>query len=160
MGCCCSSDTVPDAPETIKPDPSDTNPITVAVAAFGTFGGSRDFGIWEGKRPSGSSEQKNSVWLWFNKSDIPGDARNVRIDLENFQRGYLSDDPKKGKVLYYATMSEKPNFQHFARVAGAGRESFFGFWKSTTYMDPEDSHYVHSPKHTNQYNHIPNHRVL
>ncbi|RYH17890.1 hypothetical protein EON65_27955 [archaeon] len=158
MGSCCSSDTVPDAPDSIKTDPNDKNPISVEVAAYGTFGGCRDFGIWEGKRPTGSTEQKNSVWLWFNKSDLPGG--NVRIDLENFQRGHSSDDPQKGKVLYYATMSERPSFQHFARVAGAGRESFWGFWKENSYLEPEDSYYANCSKHIGQFNHIQNHRIM
>ncbi|RYH16939.1 hypothetical protein EON65_29310 [archaeon] len=39
---------MPDASDNIKPDPNGKNPILVEVSSFGTFGGSRDFGVWEG----------------------------------------------------------------------------------------------------------------
>lgn len=144
MGGICSTDVTPDAPKVIKADP-DANPVAVQVAAFGMFGGSRDFGIWLNQRPAGSSEQNETVWLWFNKSTLPGG--HVRVDLENFMRGHNADFPKKGRVLYYAQMAERPNFQHFQRVAGSGRDAFFGFFGSNSYQDPDDMFYINHPQH-------------
>lgn len=143
MGCC-SSDVVPDAPEVLKPDPTG-NPVKVQIAAFGMFGGSRDFGIWENVRPTNGDEAKKSVWLWFNKSDLG--PNTVRVDLENFQRGHLPEQPNKGKVLYYATMAERPSFQSFQRIANTGRDSFFGFFGGNTYQDNDDGFYINHNEH-------------
>lgn len=144
MGGCCSSDAAPDVPQDIKMDPG-MNPITIQSAAFGTFGGSRDFGVWENTRPADSGDQKKQMWLWFNKSDLG--PNRVRIDLENFRRGHNAEQPDKGKVLFYATMNEKPSFEYFQRAAGSGRDSFFGFFGSSTYLEPEDIYYTNHIQH-------------
>eukprot|EP01031_Cornospumella_fuschlensis_P044042 gene44042-53844_t len=144
MGGICSTDVTPDAPKVIKADP-DANPVTVQIAPYGTWGGSRDFGIWQQQRPKDTTEQNDTVWLWFNKSTVGGGQ--VRIDLENFVRGHNPDFPKKGKVLYYAQMSEKPNFQSFQRVAGSGRDAFSGFYNPSSYQEPDDMFYINHIQH-------------
>lgn len=150
MGCCCSSDSVPDAPTEVKSDPG-MSPVKVQVAAMGSFGGSRDFGIWENMRPSSGSDQKKTMWLWFNKSDLG--PNKVRIDLENFKRGHVADQPDKGKVLFYCMMDEKPTFQYFQRTCGSARDSFFGFFNNSTYSDPEDMYYASHPQHVKNIRH-------
>eukprot|EP00981_Chlorochromonas_danica_P004885 scaffold978_cov172-Ochromonas_danica.AAC.16 len=149
MGCCCARDVIPNAPDVIKEDPNPQNPITVQVAALGSWGSSRDYGIWENARPKTGDEASKTVWMWFNKSNIT--QTQVRIDLENFKRGHIPDQPKKGKILYYATMSEKPSFQSFQRVAGSGMDGFFGFFGQNTYQDREDNHYINHPQHTQKW---------
>ena len=49
----------------------------------------------------------------LNKSST--EPNKARIDLENFQRGD-KEDKNKGKVLYYATVTEKPYFEQFQRA--------------------------------------------
>jgi hypothetical protein len=146
---------IPDAPQDLKPDPKSEDPVNVQIAALGTWGGSRDFGVWEGVRPDNSDDANKAVWLWFNKSDIS--PNHVRIDLENFQRGHNQENPKKGRVLFYATMLEKPNFQSFQRVAGSGHESFAGFYGSGTYAEQDDTFYC---QHGAAQQGIHAHRVL
>lgn len=146
MGCC-SSDVVPEPPEVIKPDPG-VDPVVVQVAALGMWGGSRDFGVWEGKRPTDNGDANKSVWLWFNKMDVA--AGQVRIDLENFHRGHIPDQPKKGRVLYYAVMAEKPMFQSFMRMANGARDSFYGIYDNNTYQEQDDNFYINHPTHRNK----------
>ncbi|RYG63645.1 hypothetical protein EON64_15510, partial [archaeon] len=128
----------------IRADP-DSNAVTVQIAPYGSWGGSRDFGIWLHQRPNETSEQNDTVWLWFNKSTLAGGQ--VRVDLENFVRGHNADFPKKGNVLYYAQMSERPNFQHFQRVAGSGGDELWGFYAPNSYQDPDDMFYINHSQH-------------
>lgn len=60
--------------------------------------------------PAGSDDRKQKMWLWFNKSD--GSIPNTgTIDLENFVRGQNSSNPNKGRVLYTASVTERPSFE-------------------------------------------------
>jgi hypothetical protein len=54
-------------------------PVTVVSARLGFFGFSRDFGIWENLRPNTGDEQKQAIWMWFNKSTWG--PNNVKVDI-------------------------------------------------------------------------------
>ena len=69
MGCCCSSDSLPDVPDVIKPDPDFEGTIKVVTKALGTLGGGRDFSVHEFPYPTDSNDVKQKMWLWLNKSD-------------------------------------------------------------------------------------------
>jgi hypothetical protein len=82
--------------------------------------------------------------LWFNQ-ETSGQNQG-KIMLENFERGHIPDQPKKGKVLYYATVTEKPHFDSFQRIASSSFERFFGLY-TDNYTAQEDSYYVNHPTH-------------
>lgn len=146
MGGCCSGDTVPPVPKNIRADPDAEQPIKAVSARLGFFGASRDFGIWHESRPKQSADQKDNIWLWFNKSNIKGSkTREVQIDLENFQRPQ-NGNKNQGKILYSAVFTESPNFQIFQRFANQGHGAFFGFFKSSP-PDPEDNFFVNHQTH-------------
>jgi hypothetical protein len=88
------------------------------------------------------------MWLWFNKSTSGPNAG--RIDLENFSRGHVKEEPLKGKVLYYALVTEKPYFESFQRIASSGFERFFGLY-TDQYAVEEDAYYLRHPSHTSKH---------
>ncbi len=147
MGCCCSGDTVPPVPKNMRPDPDADQPINAVAARLGYFGASRDFGIWYENRPKDSDEQKDNIWLWFNKSNVEGGKkRQVQVDLENFKRPEDGENKDKGKVLYTALFSDSPSFQVFQRWANQGFDCFYGFYKNSP-PDEGDDFYVHHHTH-------------
>eukprot|EP01031_Cornospumella_fuschlensis_P039299 gene39299-47831_t len=149
MGALCTTDVNPDLPKLILADPDEKTPVGIQVAPYGFLAGSvdsRDFGIWLNKRPASVKEQRETAWLWFNKSD--GEGGQERVDLENFQRGHNKDDLSKGKVLYYALISDKNAFQYFHRIANSGTEAFTGFTEAGNSPEHNDSFYTQHPTHT------------
>ena len=54
------------------------------------------------------------MWLWLNKSTTG--PNTGLIELENFERG-AKEDKMKGKVLYKASVTERPVFESFQRIA-------------------------------------------
>jgi hypothetical protein len=144
MGGCITTDVNPDKPDVVQPDPvaSDQTPVTIVVARFGSWGFSRDYGIWHDSRPDNNEEQRQALWMWFNKSSISDSAT---IELENFNR---PEGSEKGQVLYRANFTEKPHFQIFQRQATqSGRQSYFGFFKSNAYQERDDMYYVNIMRH-------------
>jgi hypothetical protein len=162
MGCC-QSDTVPDLPDEIKPDPKLNGTVEIITARLGYFGNSRDYGIWDGFRPDNQKEANKKLWLWFNKGEV---EKETRVELENFTR----DDPNiknKGRILYYATLQKKPEVSSFRRSVNNGTEEFFGFFVQkdlgSTYNRYEDEHYFrdipnHKPGHDIHAHHV--HKVV
>jgi hypothetical protein len=147
MGACCSDDVATN----IKPDPSSQETILCYVAQLGIFG-SRDYGIWQNTYPSSSSERTANMWMWFNKSTSEANPAFGVIDLENFVRGHKENDPKKGRVLYSAIITEKPIFQMFQKQVDDGAfHNFMGIFTGN-YNDPEDLVYVRHPNHTGKKN--------
>ena len=67
MGCCCSSDATPDVPQNIIPDPDVNTTIKVVTRKLGMF--SRDYSVHEGEYPKDSTEAKEKMWMWINKSN-------------------------------------------------------------------------------------------
>jgi hypothetical protein len=129
MGCCCSNDSSPDCPDVIKPDPptSTSSPITVDIAALGSWGTGHDYGIWENQRPSSNDEANKTVWLWFNKTANDKQHNGeTTVRLENFVRTDASD-PKLGKILYNCFLQKKPSVSFFQRYNGQSSDSFLGF---------------------------------
>ena len=49
----------------------------------------------------------------------------------------IKDNKDKGRVLYSATIVEKPAFQMFQRNANSGRDMLFGFFGGGSYVDQE-----------------------
>ena len=145
MGGCCSTDSTPDCPTVIRADPDFASPLEVVTKALGYWGMSRDFGVWEKEYPSSKEERTEKMWFWFNK--CTSGQNTGRIDLETFEgRGEKPEDPKKGKVLYYAMVTEKPFFQSFQRIANTSFDSFYGIY-TNGYADEPDSFYVNHPTH-------------
>jgi hypothetical protein len=86
------------------------------------------------------------------------------IDLENFVRGWKEDEPKKGKILFTATVTEKPRFEQFQRtVRHHERHRFMGFvgskGNSDGYDSDDDAHYMNHPNHTSKF-HVAGHRFV
>lgn len=144
MGCC-SSDSLPVIPQSIKPDPDCNASITTVVRRIGVMWG-RDYSVHEGTEfPSNSEQRRETMWMWFNKQT--GQGTSAIIDLENFVRG-TKEDKNKGMVLYSAAINDSPMFEQFQRVANTSRDNFFGFFSPATYNNPEDSFYLLHPQHT------------
>lgn len=151
MGCCCSGDSLPDVPSVIKPDPPMQGPVKFVTKRMGMFG--RDYSVHENVYPSDKEQVKEQMWLWLNKSN------GGVIDLENFVRGKVPDQPDKGEVLYTAVVTERPVFhqvQRPARMGGWGMaDRFFGFFggqgASDGYDSDDDFNYVNSAKHTRKF---------
>lgn len=142
MGGCCSLDSLPPVPEKITPDPDVNKPVKVSVARLGSMWG-RDYGVWKEKLPSGSDERKNTIWLWFNKSD--NGPNKAIIDLENFVRGHDETNKDKGKVLYKAEVVEKPYFQVQHRQPHSIYQRFYGIFSDRNgggYDSDDDDHYL------------------
>lgn len=144
MGCCFGYDVVPDTPKERQNDPDYNTTQTFAVHPLGLFGFSRDYGIYNQKCPETRFERREKMWMWFNKST--SGPNQGRIDLENFERGHIQEQPKKGKVLYYATFPEKPTFEYFQRLASTSNEHWFGM-DADSEAHKEDSFYVSHETH-------------
>mmetsp|Transcript_14260 Transcript_14260/g.32001 ORF Transcript_14260/g.32001 Transcript_14260/m.32001 type:complete len:347 (+) Transcript_14260:83-1123(+) len=146
MGCC-SSDAMPDIPEKITGDPDVNEQITACVKRIGMWG--RDYSVHEGEKyPASSDAAKNTMWMWFNKSD------GGQIDLENFTRGWKEDEPKKGKTLYTANVTERPSFQQFQRTLDNRHQTldrFMGFSTNDGYQSDEDNYYVRDSRHAEKF---------
>jgi len=176
MGCC-SSDALPDVPDVIIEDP-DMNSTIVAVVK--RLGGGRDFSVHKDTYPYSSSRQE--MWMWFNKSNggeifcqesigswliilcldllHPG-----VIDLENFVRGWNEKEPKKGKVLWTAVVTDRPVFDQFQRVARSDvQDRFLGFFgtsgqkglhtdsqKTSNYDSEDDEEYLRNHSHHSKF---------
>lgn len=94
------------------------------------------------------------------------------IDLENFERGWNEEQPKKGKVLFTANVTEKPYFEQFQRVARSDvRDRFMGFFGGNTnvrkssnntssgYDSDDDDFYLRSKVHQSKFGRGKKHRV-
>lgn len=145
MGGICSSDTTPDLPKIIKADPPTQGQMRWLIARLGTFGGSRDFGVWDGNDPESGKQNRDTMWLWLNKSDVGqnGPYRVVRIDVENFVRNN-PNVPTKGQVLFFATFIDSIRYQTFQRLNGVGQQCFTGFFgaDSGMYQNYNDDYYL------------------
>jgi hypothetical protein len=67
MGCC-SSDAMPDVPDNIISDPDVNTTVTAVTKALGRFS-SRDYSVHKDVYPKDSTEVKQKMWMWFNKSN-------------------------------------------------------------------------------------------
>jgi len=147
MGCCFSSDSTPDIPTNVRPDPPTNAPLTVVIRRLGTFWG-RDYSIHEGtKYPSSSDEAKNTMWLWLNKRD-GSSPQEVFIDVENFVRN-KPDNPKQGQVLYTARFNPHPTFDQFSRRVGTSFEAYLGFFNEG-WPTNDDFYYLNNKAHTSK----------
>jgi hypothetical protein len=82
------------------------------------------------------------------------------IDLENFERGWKEDEPKKGKVLFSAVVTEKPYFEQFQRLArNPLRDRFLGFFglaasnnqSNSGYDSDDDDYYINHANHKSKF---------
>lgn len=138
------SDALPPIPKEVKPDPDVNVPMTVVVRRIGNFFG-RDYSVHEGVQyPSSSTDVREKMWLWFNKSNVKNLAT---IDLENFSRGH-KEDKNKGKVLYTASFTDVLQFEQFQRLANTGFECFGGFFGANTYKPNDDNFYLSHTRHS------------
>jgi hypothetical protein len=136
MGCCCSSDVIPDIPKNRRPDPPIQGQIDAVVVNLGTFF-SRDYGVWDRVYPQNSSDRKDNMWLWLNKSDD-------RVELENFDRK-PGDNLKKGRVLYAAFVTDNPHFDQFNRLPNRFNGRFTGI--DDGYNSEPDDFYLNKAGH-------------
>ena len=145
MGLCCSLDSLPDVPKEIRPDPDPrAAPLTLVVKRIGALYG-RDYAVYENVYPSDSKGTIEKMWLWINKST--GSTSNTgTIDIENFVRG-KKPDKDKGMVLWSASITETPSFDHFMRIPGSSMETFAGLFPQGSYDEHPDSFYMHHSEH-------------
>ena len=67
MGGICSSDSLPDVPKVIRPDPEvNAGALRFAIRKMGMFIG-RDYSVYEGVVPDSSTDKVEKMWLWLNK---------------------------------------------------------------------------------------------
>lgn len=146
MGACCSSDSIPDAPKEIRREPDYLTTQEFVTKRLGYWGMSRDFGVWDKEYPDNKNDRREKMWFWVNKSD---DGNNKgRIDLESFEGRGEKEDPKKGKVLYSASITEKPFFECFQRIPNTSRDRYFGIYgQDSGYDSEDDSYYLNHPTH-------------
>ena len=85
------------------------------------------------------------------------------IDLENFVRGN-NGDPKKGMVLYTATVTERPYYEQFSRCANHSvvdvfAAYFMGNLQQELAQEREDNYYINHNAHTSHFTNGRRYRV-
>lgn len=71
-----------------------------------------------------------------------------KIDIESFEGRGEKEDKKKGKVLYTASVTERPHFESFQRIPNTSRDRYFGIYNQDSGYDSEDdSFYLNHPTH-------------
>lgn len=98
MGCCQS---VPDAPDTIIPDPLPGQNWHFVVESLSMF--NSDVAYQDKK-------DEDTKWLFLNQTGSMWDD-DATIDLENFVRGKDPKDPKKGEILWRCRYDSKPEYE-------------------------------------------------
>lgn len=147
MGCCQSVDALPEVPDVILPDPEGGSVVECTVLQLSE----RDHAIC--KVPS--QPRKDMVkWLWFNKSDGMVAGTGI-IELENFVRDNI-DDEDKGRVLWRAEITERPQYKQFTRTPYKGAAFYTGgFVNTPAFPDEDDSRYIHHPSTSQSDSELP-----
>ena len=169
MGCCCSSDYTPDVPDVIQDAPGEEEETSIVISQLGVFG-SRDYGIWKGKEvPKSSEDRKQKMWMWLNKSSDPNDSNKGIIDVEDFVRdpsnkmNQGSDKADRGRILWSATLTEKPYFEQQQRMTNdKAKSGFMRFMGNLSTIDNgydsyDDDHYGSHPRYKRARSHTEHH---
>lgn len=149
MGCAQSRGDIPRPPHYLQKDPHQHDDLTVHLAKIQHH---EDYGLWRNLLPTTYEQQKETIWLWFNRVHLP-EEHKIQIDLENFRRGTIDDMPEKGRVLYNITIPETLPFEYLQRYANANEEAYAGLLKISSEegadLNPNESDdfYVHHPIH-------------
>jgi hypothetical protein len=105
MGGCCSTDVIPDVPDTILADPGITDVLSIS---FQRIGSSHDFLV-----SNAVPFNDDKKWLFINKANnVNVEGFDSCIDIENFRRLNTTSEDKaireKGEVLWRCAFARYP----------------------------------------------------
>ena len=133
MGCCVS-DTTPDVPLNIIPDPNFLEQATFTIKKCGMF--SRDYEAYRG--PQASDQTR---WLFLNKAGSKWGGECC-IDVENYIRGGVPENLKKGQILWRAEFKDTPHFkQQLVTFGNPVTNLFMGFMGDMRHWN-DHGHYM------------------